>query len=160
MTNLTGDVARPYRVPAGGLTTASVPLAGYTNYAGGSTVFTVYKGAPVMCDVSDTDGYGAPKLSGINAASGDIFMGIALEKVSVTSSDTADGSKVVSVATNGVFGFPKGSIAITDIGAPCYMSDDATAQTSSTNSIAIGTIVGVDGTYAYVDISDYWMKPI
>lgn len=160
MTNLTGDISRPYRVPAGGLTTATVKLAGYTNYSSGSVAFTAYKGAPLMCDVSDTDGYFAPKLSAINAASGDVFGGMALEKVAVTSADTADGSRVITVATNGVWGVPKGSIAITDLGAVCYASDDATFTTTSTNAIAVGIIVDVDGTYAYIDISDYWMKPI
>lgn len=160
MTNLSNDITRPVRIPSGGLTTATLKLAGYTNYSSGSVAFTVYKGAALMCDVSDTDGYFAPKLSGINAASGDVFGGVALDHVAVTSADTADGSKLCTVATNGVWGFPKGSIAITDIGAPCYASDDATYTTTSTNAIAVGTIVDVDGTYAWVDISDYWMKPI
>jgi hypothetical protein len=157
---MTANAQRPVRLPAGGLNMEKLKLAGYTNYAGGSTAFEVYKGACMMCDVSDTDGYFAPKQSGINAASGDIFGGIAAERQSVTSADTADGSVELTVFTNGIWGFPKGNCAITDIGAPAYASDDGTITPTSTNAIAIGTIVDVDATYVWVDISDYFMKPI
>lgn len=160
MTNMTADKSRPVKIPAGGLTTEVLRLAGYTNYAGGSTAFTCYKGAVMMCDVSDTDGYFAPKQSGINAASGDIFGGVAAEHQAVGSGNTADGSKLITVYKNGVWGFAKGGIAITDIGAVAYASDDDTITTTSSNAIAIGVIQDVDDTYVWVDISDYFMKPI
>ena len=160
MTNLSADVTRPVRLPAGGLTTAVLRLAGYTNYAGGSAAFTVYKGAAMMCDVSDTDGYFAPKLSGIAAASGDIFGGFALEHQAVGAADAADGAKLVTVARNGVWGVPKGVIAITDIGAVAYASDDGTFTTTSTNAIAVGVIEDVDDTYAWINIADYFMRAI
>jgi hypothetical protein len=138
--------------------TAVLKLAGYTNRGGGSVAFTVYKGAVVACDESDTDGYFGPK--DFNATSGDIFGGIAAEKVAVTSADTADGSKVLTVYRNGVWGFAKGSLAITDVGALCYASDDNTVTTTSTNAILIGRIVDVDDTYAWVDIENHWMVPL
>ncbi len=94
----------------------------------------------------------------MNSASGDIFGGIALEKVAVTSSDTADGSKKVSVARNGVWGFAVGSLAITDIGAAIYASDDDTATTTDTNNWWIGYLVDVDSVYAWVDIAPAFMR--
>lgn len=160
MTNMTVSKQRPVRVPSGGLTTAKLKLAGYTNYAGGSTAFTVYKGALMMCDVSDTDGYFAPKQSTIAAASGDIFGGVAAEKQSVTSSDTADGSVELTVYKNGVWGFPVASLAITDIGAVIYATDDEAVTTTSSNAIAIGILEDVDSTYAWINIEDYFMRAI
>lgn len=133
-----------------------LPLAGYTNFGASAAEHAVYKGSVVICDVNDTDGYfrAAPLIGTTAAASGDIIGGVAVEYVKVTSSDTADGSKEVSVAVNGIWGFPINSVAITDMGAPIYAGDDGeTVQTSSTNAFWIGTLVDVDATYAWVDIS-------
>lgn len=161
MAVLTANKQRPVRLPAGGLSTAVVKLAGYTNFSGGSTAHTVYNGSVVVCDVSDTDGYfrACPLSSSVNAASGDIFGGVALEKVAVTSTDTADGSKTVTVARNGVWGFAVGSVAITDIGAAAYASDDTTITTTSTNNFFVGDIEDVDATYVWVNIARAFMRP-
>lgn len=155
MAALSADKQRPVRLPTGGLATAVLKLAGYTNRGGGNEAFTVYKGALLMCDVTDTDGYFGPK--DVNAANGDIFGGVALEQVAVTSADTADGSKELTVARNGIWGFAKGSIAITDIGATAYASTDNDVTTTDTNAIHIGTIEDVDDTYVWVDISTAFM---
>ena len=135
--------------------TLALKLAGYTNFGGGSTEHTVFKGSVVVCDVSDTDGYfrACPLSSSINLASGDIFGGIALEHQKVTSGFAADGSKLVTVARNGIWGFPKASNAVTDIGAPAYASDDASITTTGTNNLWVGYIVDVDDTYVWVDIA-------
>ena len=161
MAVLTNDAQWPKKSPPGGLFTAEVRLAGYTNFGGGSTAHTVYHGSIVVCDVSDTDGYfrAAPLTSSVNAASGDIFGGVSAERVSVTSDDTADGSKLCTVYRNGVWGFAKGSIAITDVGAPAYASDDQTITTTSTNNFWVGDIVDVDSTYVWVDITRAFMRP-
>ena len=149
MAVLTASVQRPVRIPAGGLTTAVRKLAGYTNFGAGTVAHTVYKGSVVVCDVSDTDGY--------FRAAGDRCGGIALEKVAVTSSDTADGSKLVTVAVDGEWGFAKGSLAITDVGADAYASDDQTITTTSSNNFKVGRITDVDGTYVWVDIKPYML---
>lgn len=161
MTVLSNNKQRPCLVPAGGISTAVVRLAGYTNFGSGSTAHTVYHGSIVVCDVSDTDGYfrACPSSASVNAASGDIFGGIAVERVDVTSADTADGAKKCTVARNGIWAFAVGSNAITDIGAAAYASDDDTITTTSTNNFFVGYIVDVDSTYVYVDISHAWMCP-
>jgi len=155
MAVLAANRAAPVRLPAGGLTTRSLGMAGYTNFGSGSTAHSIYKGSLVVSDISDTDGYfrAVPLTSSTAMASGDIFGGIALEKQDVTSSDTADGSVEVTVAVNGVWGFAVGSLAITDLGAPAYASDDQTITTTSTNNLWVGTIVDRDATYVWVDIA-------
>lgn len=155
MTNLSHNKQRAVRIPACGLTTRALPLAGYTNYGSGSTSHTVYKGGVLICDVSDTDGYFSRLASGTTVASTDIFGGIAAEKQVVGSSDAADGSKRVTAYVDGTWAFAKGSIAITDIGAVAYATDDDTITTTNTGFLAIGIIVDVDSSYAWVDISDY-----
>lgn len=160
MAVLSANKQRPVRLPAGGLSTDFVRLAGYTNFGGGSTAHTVYHGSLVVSDVSDTDGYfrAVPLTSSVNMASGDVFGGIAAEKVAVGSGDTADGSKKCTVYKNGVWGFAKGSIAITDVGAAAYASDDDTITTTSTNNLWVGYIEDVDDTYVWVNIEDAFKK--
>lgn len=160
MAVLSASVQRPVRLVHGELGTYELPLAGYTNFGGGSTAHKVYKGSVVVCDVSDTDGYfrACPLSSSINLAAGDIFGGVALEEVSVTSDDTADGSKHVTVAADGVWGFAVGSLAVTDIGAPAYASDDQTITTTDTNNLWVGYIVDKDSTYIWVDIAPAFLR--
>lgn len=146
MANLSNDAYRPHK---GEIETLQYGVTGYTNYGGGSTTHTIYKGSIVIMDVSDVDGYAIRHLSTITATDTDVFLGVAMEQVAVTSSDTGDGDLTVEVG-NGIFGFPVGSLAVTDIGADAYASDDQTITTTSSN-IWVGKIVWVDGTYVWVD---------
>lgn len=158
MTALTTDKQRQYRLPTGGLETRQVRLAGYTNFGGGNTAHTVYKGAVVVCDVSDTDGYFSAAQSG-GKETGDIFGGIAMERQVIGQNDLADGVKVLKVAIDGEWAFDKGSLTLADIGASIYASDDNTITTTATNNFLIGHLVDVDDV-AWVDISGYTRKPL
>ncbi len=160
MTVLSANKQRTPRLPAGGITTAELKLAGYTNFGAGNLTHTVYKGSLVVCDVSDTDGYfrAVPLTSSVNMAAGDISGGVALEKVDVGAADLADGSKKVTVARNGVWPFAVGSVAITDIGAPAYASDDDTITTVATNNLWVGIIEDVDATYVWVNIAPAFLR--
>ena len=161
MAILAADKARQVRLAQGNLAFAKVRLAGYTNFGAGTLAHTVYKGSLVVSDVSDTDGYfrAVPLCSTTNMASGDIFGGIAAEHQDVTSADTADGSVECTVHRNGVWPFAKGSLAITDIGAPAYaVDDDGNPTTTSTNNLWIGYIEDVDDTYAWINIEPAFMR--
>lgn len=161
MAVLSADKNRPYKLMHGELVTMELGLTGYTNFGGGTTEHTVYKGSGMVCDVSEADGYfrACPLGSSVNSAAGDIFGGIAIEQAKVTATDLADGLVKVSVARNGLWGFPKGSLAITDIGAPAYLSDDDTISTTSTNNYWCGYIEDVDDTYVWVNIERAFMLP-
>ena len=154
MAVLTENVQRPVRGNTE-IKHESLGLVGYTNFGAGSTTHEVYKGSLMVSDVSDVDGYfrAVPLTSSTAMAAGDVFGGISQERQSVTSSDTADGSKRTTVARNGVWGFAVGSLAITDIGAAAYASDDDTITTTSTNNLWVGYIEDVDSTYVWVNIS-------
>lgn len=160
MAVLSTDKQRPVKLSVGEIHTGLIPLAGYTNFAGGTTAHTVYKGSLTVCDVSDTDGYyrAVPLTSGTNMAGGDVFGGVAIEQQNVTSDDTADGSIECTVARDGIWGFPVGSVAITDIGAPAYASDDDTITTSSSNTLWVGYIEDYDSTYVWVNIAPAYKR--
>jgi hypothetical protein len=157
MTVLSASKQRPIRLAQGDLKTAVLKLAGYTNFGAGTLPHTVYKGSLVVCDVDDTDGY-FRAAGALTYAAGDVFGGMALEEVAVTSADLADGSKKVTVARNGVIGFAKGGLAITDIGAAAYASDDDTITTTSTNNLWVGYIEDVDDTYVWVNIEPAFLR--
>lgn len=157
MTNLTGDGFLIPKTP--GAKTLPFRMAGYTNFGGGNTEYTIYKYAFVFCDVSDTDGYVRDMDSGVTVATGDVFTGIAAERQSITSTNTADGAKLISCYVDGIWGAPKGGVAITDLGATLFADDDNVVTTTSTGNLAIGKVVDVDSTYVWFDISDYAGKP-
>lgn len=156
MTDLTASIERPTK---GAMATLRYGLVGYTDYQGGNTAYTVYKGAPVFIDVSDVDGYAQPAVAGITYASGDVFLGFALEQVSVTSADTAQASKDVLVQTRGLVGVPLGSLAVTDIGAAIYASDTNTFGTSTSDGLWVGSLAAVDASYAWIDIDQAAGQP-
>lgn len=150
MANLSADLTRPHK---GLIEYWQYGLVGYTDMNAGSVAYTVYKGEPVYIDVDDIDGYGQPYRKWASVAAGDVFLGIATEQASVTSSDTAQGDVEVTVAISGIWAFPVASNAVTDIGAPAYMSDSNVVTNSSTNNLWVGYIVDVDSSYVWVDIS-------
>lgn len=160
MAVLTGNKQRPVRLAHGELTTMEIPLAGYTNFGGGSTAHSVFKGSLLVSDVSDTDGYfrAVPLVSSTAMVSGDVFGGIAAERQDVGASDAADGSVTVTVYRNGQWGFAKGSIAQTDVGAAAYATDDDTISTTSTDALWVGFIEEVDATYVWVNIERAFMR--
>ena len=147
MANMTASTSRRYKGPTYPQVYGCV---GYTDYQDSAAEYTIYKGAVVIIDVSDVDGYAQPMQSGITAAAGDVFLGVALEEVEITSSDTAQGDVEVLVARDGVWAFAKASLTVTDIGAPIDATDDQVVATSG--GIWIGTLVDVDDTYAWIDI--------
>jgi len=150
MANLSASVTLPHK---GDLRPWSYGMVGYTDYQAGSTVYTIYKGSPVFIDESDVDGYAQPFLSSLTATGTDVFLGVALEEKAVTSSDTAQGDVEIAVARAGVWGFPKASLTVTDIGAAIYADDSKVVTSTSTNNLWIGFLVDVDDTYAWIDIS-------
>ena len=144
MTNLIQDI---HRNTKGKTRQISVGLVGYTAYQSGNTAYTCYKGAVMMVDVSDVDGYAQPMQSGITAATGDVFLGFAAEQVAITSSDTADGTKRIKIDQPDLVKIPIGSLAVTDMGDEIFATDDNTFGTS-TSGLAVGILeyIDADGT--------------
>jgi len=154
MTDITADKHRPYKLAGGaGLGVIEYGLVGYTDYQSSAVARTIFKGMIMCVDQSDIDGYAQRATSSITFAGADIFLGIAMEQKKVTSSDTAQGDVTILVATRGVWGFPIASLSVTDIGAPAYAVDTDAVQSSSSNSLWIGSFVDFDATYAWIDIS-------
>ncbi len=149
MANMTVSASRPYK---GDTAPLQYGLVGYTDIRTASVEYYSYKGAIMMIDESDVDGYAQPMQLNLTVAGGDVFLGIAMEEVQVLAADTAQGDKKITVATEGVFGFAVGSLAVTDIGDLAYASDDQTITVTTADNLWVGQIVGIDSTYVWVDI--------
>lgn len=154
MAAITKDTQRNPRVShSGGIATARLPMAGYTNNGGNNQI---YHGSIVMVDVSASPGY-CRALAG-TPASGDSFGGIAQERQLIDSTLTADGAKKILVARDGIWPFPKAALTQADQGKPCYATTDGDVQSSSTNALWIGTIEEVDATYVWVNIQTAFLR--
>lgn len=156
MANMTASTSRRYK---GDPKLWKYGLVGYTDYQGGSAAWTAYKGGIAMLDVSDVDGYAQKRISSVNVAAGDVFLGIFMEEVAVAVADAAQGAKEAVVARGGIWAFAKQSLAVTDIGAEVSVTDDdGTLTTTTANNLRIGRVVYVDDTYAWIEIDSYTAK--
>ena len=152
MAILTANVQRPVKIPAGGLSWQEQLLVGVTTFG---AAHTAYSGSLLVTRAANGPGYfkAIPLASGTNSAAGDVFGGVAMERVDVLATDLADGAKKILAARNGIWAFPVGAVTQANVGAPAYASDDQTITVTSATNYWVGTIVGVDATYVYVDIA-------
>lgn len=106
----------------------------------------IYKGALL---VDKGTGFAEPAVDG----SGNVFLGVAVESQNGGSSD---GDTEVRIYKTGTFQIPKASAVQTDLDQVMYIHDDNSVGTSSTNSIACGTCVGiVDSSTIKLRIDNY-----
>lgn len=119
---------------------------------------TIYKGSPV---VIDTDGYAQPVSGSPALANGDIFAGMAEEKID--NSAGADGDEYVRCLRSGVIQIAVlGTVTQAKVGDKVYLnnvSDDAAFTLTSDSGnpqITVGELVGyVSATVGLVDITGY-----
>lgn len=96
---------------------------------GVKTGTTIYKGALVAVDAT---GYAVPAVGTAVRV-----VGVAYETVANTG---ASGSVTVRVWRSGTFQFNASGMAVTNIGAKVYVTDDNTVQLSPTSTIQVGVI--------------------
>jgi hypothetical protein len=102
----------------------------------------IYKGDLVRITA---EGYASG--SSTAPATGDMFIGMALETVDNTKTGHATGGKSVRVVTEGTVEVFKGTAAITDLGCLAYNSVTVDAQTvdvsAGTHACLVGAVVGL-----------------
>lgn len=109
---------------------------------------TEYKGAPAMIDQS-ADPTGVTSQKGVTVASGDVFVGIFAEKVTVPVGQVEELQAEVYVWPT-IVGFQDSNLDLADLGKPIYMSDTATLSTSSAAGNKIGSLYQIHDGYSYV----------
>lgn len=96
----------------------------------------IYKGALV---VDKGTGYASAGVDG----SGNILLGVAVEKADNSASGASDGDVKVRVNKTGVFQYTKPTAVQTDLGVLMYIRDDQTVDTAVTNSVSAGYCVDI-----------------
>lgn len=116
----------------------------------GGAAISVYKGAPLIFDANvDTD---AAVLfdSGVTAAAGDVFLGIAAEAVTVVAGDSDGDVEAKVYAWPTIVGFASTVFALANVGDPVYMDDSGTLTASTTGNLKIGECHWVADGFVYV----------
>lgn len=121
-----------------------------------SAAQTIYKGQPMILDLSEDTVLLRGFVDATVVAATDIFVGIAAEGATVATADTeADNELVVFVeGTKGtVIGFPGSVFTDADVGDTMYMSDSATLSATAADNPEIGKLIRVRDGFQYVRLS-------
>lgn len=118
-----------------------------------SAAQTVYQGAPLILDMSEDTLYLRVFDSSVTVATGDVFVGFANEKVTVTTSDTETDNELEVISGTSEVGVKSSVFTDADVGKTVYMSDSGTLTSTSTSNLKIGVLAGVENGYAFVRMS-------
>lgn len=112
-----------------------------------------YKGGPMILDISEDTVYVRAFVDATTVAADDIFIGIALEEVSVATTDTETDNEINIAVEPSVIGFKSTVYTDADVGDTVYMSDSATLSSTAADNPMIGKLIRVEDGYAFVRLS-------
>lgn len=118
-----------------------------------SAAQTVYQGAPLILDASEDTVYLRLFDSSVTVATGDVFIGIANEKMVVATTDTEADNVIEVYGGNTEVGLKSAVFTDADAGKTVYMSDSGTLTATSTSNLQVGKLARVDDGYAYVQLT-------
>lgn len=117
-----------------------------------SAAQTVYKGHPMIMDLSADTVYPRGFLDATTVAATDIFIGIAAEPKVVATTDTETDNVIEIYIQPTVIGFKSAVFTDADVGDPVYMSDSATLSATVGDNPVLGKLQRVLDGYAYVQL--------
>jgi hypothetical protein len=118
-----------------------------------SVAQTIYKGQPMIIDVSADTVYIRGFVDATTVASTDIFIGIAAEPATVATADTETDNVITVYMEPTIVGFPGAVFTDADVGDTMYMSDSATLSATAGDNPQIGKLVRVQDGFQYVRLS-------
>lgn len=118
-----------------------------------SSAQTVYKGQPMILDLSADTVYPRGYVDATVVASTDIFVGIANEGATVATTDTETDNEIEILVQPTIVGFPGSVFTDADVGDTMYMSDSATLSPTAADNPQIGTLVRVQDGFQYVRLA-------
>lgn len=118
-----------------------------------SAAQTIYKGQPMIMDLSADTVYPRGFVDATVVAATDIFIGIAAEAGTVATTDTETDNELEIYVQPTVVGFPGSVFTDADVGDTMYMSDSATLSATAGDNPEIGKLIRVRDGYQYVRLS-------
>ena len=118
-----------------------------------SAAQTIYKGQPMILDLSEDTVYLRGFVTATVVDAADIFVGIAQEgPVAVAAADTETDNTISLYTWPTIVGFKSTVFTDADVGDPVYMSDSATLSATADDNPAIGKLHRVLDGYAFVQL--------
>lgn len=112
---------------------------------------TIYKGQPIILDISVDTVYARGYVDATTVAADDIFLGIAAENKSVASG-AAETTELEIYVWPTIVGFKSAVYTDADVGDTVYMSDSATLSATAADNPMLGKLHRVVDGYAYVQL--------
>lgn len=113
----------------------------------------IYKGSPMILDVSEDTLYPRIFTSAVTLAASDVFIGIAEEEVNVQTTDTEANNIVNLITGPSIVGFKSAVFTDADVGKSVYFDDSGTLTATSTANLYIGKLIRVEAGYAFVQLA-------
>lgn len=113
----------------------------------------VYKGQPMILDLSEDTLYLRGFVDATVVAATDIFVGIALEEKVVLTTDTETDNVIKVLVGPSIVGFKSTVFDDADVGKTVYMSDSGTLSETAADNPQIGKLIRVEDGYAYVELT-------
>lgn len=115
-----------------------------------SAAQSIYKGGPMIMDLSEDTVYPRMFVDATVVAATDIFIGIAAENMTVATSDTETDNRLEIYVEPTIVGFKGTVFTDADVGDTVYMSDSGTLSATAADNPEIGKLVRVEDGYQYV----------
>jgi len=115
-----------------------------------SVAQTIYKGQPMILDISADTVYVRGFVDATVVASDDIFIGIAAEGATVATADTETDNEIEIFIEPTIVGIPGSTFTDADVGDTMYMSDSATLSATAADNPELGTLKRVRDGFQYV----------
>lgn len=117
-----------------------------------SAAQTIYKGQPMILDISEDTVYARGFVDATTVANDDIFIGIAAEPATVLTTDTEADNEIEIYVWPTIIGFKSSVYTDADVGDTVYMSDSATLSATAADNPQLGKLHRVHDGYAYVQL--------
>lgn len=115
-----------------------------------SSAQTIYKGQPMILDLTADTVYLVGFTDSLTVANDDIFIGIAAEGATVATTDTETDNEIEVYVEPTIVGFKSSVFTDADVGDPVYMSDSGTLSATVGDNPVLGKLHRVKDGYAYV----------
>lgn len=117
-----------------------------------SAAQSIYKGHPMILDISEDTVYLRGFVDATTVAADDIFIGIAAHGATVATTDTETDNTIEVYTWPTIIGFKSAVYTDADVGDTVYMSDSSTLSATAGDNPQIGKLHRVLNGYAFVQL--------